>query len=111
MKNKERTEKLLKILEENNIENLLMDMLLLQNIQMQVEEIYDKKLKIKLEEFLDNLLKEYSERDLDEEAKVEFYCSSCERFLPIDKKAEGHFTDMCIDCDKEEKEYEDEEDF
>ena len=71
MKNKDKAEKLGKILEENLAGDLLMDMFVLQNIQSQVNDITDKKLKVKLETFIEEVTKEFSERDLDEEKK---YC-------------------------------------
>jgi hypothetical protein len=106
MKNKEKAEKLAKSLEESGLSEMTMDLLLIQAIGKLTEEISDKKLQIKLEDFFDNLLKEFGERDLEEEAKVEFYCSECHKFLPLDKKAEGHYVVICIDCDKENKEEE-----
>ena len=104
MKNKDKAEKLGKILEENIAGDLLIDMFILQNIQGQIEDITDKKLKIKLEGFIEEIAKDFSERDLEEERKIEFYCSRCHKFLPISKKAPGHYVDMCCKCSMEEAE-------
>lgn len=113
MKNQEKIDKMGKILEENNSGEFLIDMFILQRIQADVEDISDKKLKIKFEKFLEDTIKEFGERDLDEEAKIEFYCSSCQKFLPLDKKAMNRiYTPICVDCEKEENENdEEEEDF
>ena len=104
MKNEEKAEKMLNILKENNSIDLVSDTFVLQQMKGLTEDIIDKKLQIRLEDFLENVIKEFAERDLDEESKTEFYCSSCYKFLPIDKKANF---DTCEDCLKEQEEEED----
>lgn len=104
MKNKDRVTKIQKIFEEEEgVEDLVIDTFLLLQIQKNIEGIADKKLKIKLEEFLEKVIEEFRERDLEEEAKVEFYCTDCYQFFPKDK--ESGVKNQCKDCfDTEEKE-------
>lgn len=104
MKNKDKAEELQKFLEKNKFEDLVSDSFILGEMGELIDNIEDRKLKLKLDVFFEELVKEFKERDLEEEAKVEFYCSRCEKILPISKKFNDDYLDICEDCLKKEEE-------
>lgn len=106
MKTKELMSKFADLLEKEGLDNLMMDTFYLnQIIKIIDEDIGDIRLKLSLEESINKIRDNYAERDLEEEAKKEFYCSGCSKFKPINEYS-GH-RERCIKCFDEEESEED----
>lgn len=108
MKNLDKMRKLVTLLEKEEVLELYSDFWVISQIEGLIDDVDDKKLKLRLEKSLEEIKEEYCLRDLEEEAKVEFYCDDCHKYLPKDKESESK--NQCLECCKRE-EQEDEDDW
>ena len=87
---------------ENKDADIIMDSLCLGNLYILAENtITDRKLKEKILKCLEGIADEFKERDLEEEAKTEFYCKGCFNYKKIEEQSEDKY--KCKKCHAEDE--------